>query len=150
MLVLEPGGLPFGVDIEALESKGVTQVLAEPNIVAMNGRQASFLAGGEYPYAFASGLGTVSVMFKEYGVRLNFLPTITPRGTVRLQVAPEVSSLDYTNAITISGYEIPAIATRKMKTEVELSDGQSFVIGGLLDNRDTEAYHLPPLRKKAA
>jgi pilus assembly protein CpaC len=145
MLVLEPGGLPFGVDIEALESKGVTQVLAEPNIVAMNGRQASFLAGGEYPYAFASGLGTVSVMFKEYGVRLNFLPTITPRGTVRLQVAPEVSSLDFANAITISGYEIPAIATRKMKTEVELSDGQSFVIGGLLDNRDTEAYQKIPL-----
>jgi len=144
MLVLEPGGLPFGVDIEALESKGVTQVLAEPNIVAMNGRQASFLAGGEYPYAFASGLGTVSVMFKEYGVRLNFLPTITPRGTVRLQVAPEVSSLDFANAITISGYEIPAIATRKMKTEVELSDGQSFVIGGLLDNRDTEAYNKVP------
>jgi pilus assembly protein CpaC len=144
MLVVEPGGLPFGVDIEALESKGVTQVLAEPNIVAMNGKQASFLAGGEYPYAFASGLGTVSVMFKEYGVRLNFLPTITPRGTVRLQVAPEVSSLDFANAIVISGYEIPAIATRKMKTEVELSDGQSFVIGGLLDNRDTEAYNKIP------
>jgi pilus assembly protein CpaC len=145
MLVLEPGGLPFGIDIESLETKGVTQVLAEPNIVAMNGKQASFLAGGEYPYAFASGLGTVSVEFKEYGVRLNFLPTITPRGTVRLQVAPEVSSLDFANAITISGYEIPAIATRKMKTEVELSDGQSFVIGGLLDNRDTESYQKIPV-----
>ena len=144
LLALSPGGLPFGVDIEALESKGVVQVLAEPNIVAMNGKQASFLAGGEYPYAFSSGLGTISVEFKEYGVRLNFLPTITPRGTVRLQVAPEVSSLDYTNSITISGYEIPAIATRKMKTEVELSDGQSFVIGGLLDNRDTEAYQKIP------
>jgi pilus assembly protein CpaC len=100
LLALSPGGLPFGVDIEALESKGVVQVLAEPNIVAMNGKQASFLAGGEYPYAFSSGLGTISVEFKEYGVRLNFLPTITPRGTVRLQVAPEVSSLDYTNSIT--------------------------------------------------
>ena len=144
LLALGPGGLPFGVDIEALEAKGVVQVLAEPNIVAMNGKQASFLAGGEYPYAFASGLGTISVEFKEYGVRLNFLPTITPRGTVRLQVAPEVSSLDYTNAIVISGYEIPAIATRKMKTEIELSNGQSFVIGGLLDNRDTEAYQKIP------
>ena len=120
------------------------QVLAEPNIVAMNGKQASFLAGGEYPYAFVSGLGTVSVMFKEYGIRLNFVPTLTPRGTVRLQVAPEVSSLDFTNAIQIGGYEVPAIATRKMKTEVELSDGQSFVIGGLLDNRDTEAYNKVP------
>ena len=144
LLALNPGGLPFGVDIEALESKGIVQVLAEPNIVAMNGKQASFLAGGEYPYAFASGLGTISVEFKEYGVRLNFLPTITPRGTVRLQVAPEVSSLDFADAIVISGYEIPAIATRKMKTEVELSDGQSFVIGGLLDNRDTEAYNKVP------
>jgi pilus assembly protein CpaC len=144
LLALGPGGLPFGVDIEALESKGVVQVLAEPNIVAMNGKQASFLAGGEYPYAFASGLGTISVEFKEYGVRLNFLPTITPRGTVRLQVAPEVSSLDFANAIVISGYEIPAIATRKMKTEVELSDGQSFVIGGLLDNRETEAFQKVP------
>jgi pilus assembly protein CpaC len=144
LLALSPGGLPFGVSVESLETKGVVQVLAEPNIVAMNGKQASFLAGGEYPYAFASGLGTISVEFKEYGVRLNFLPTITPRGTVRLQVAPEVSSLDYTNAIVISGYEIPAIATRKMKTEVELSDGQSFVIGGLLDNRDTEAYQKVP------
>jgi pilus assembly protein CpaC len=144
LFALGPGGLPFGVDVEALEAKGVVQVLAEPNIVAMNGKQASFLAGGEYPYAFASGLGTISVLFKEYGVRLNFLPTITPRGTVRLQVAPEVSSLDYTNAIVISGYEIPAIATRKMKTEIELSDGQSFGIGGLLDNRDTEAYQKVP------
>ena len=144
LFALGPGGLPFGVDVEALEAKGVVQVLAEPNIVAMNGKQASFLAGGEYPYAFASGLGSISVLFKEYGVRLNFLPTITPRGTVRLQVAPEVSSLDYTNAITISGYEIPAIATRKMKTEIELSDGQSFVIGGLLDNRDTESFQKVP------
>jgi len=144
MLALSPGGLPFGVSIESLESKGVVEVLAEPNIVAMNGKQASFLAGGEYPYAFASGLGSISIEFKEYGVRLNFLPTITPRGTVRLQVAPEVSSLDFTNAIVISGYEIPAIATRKMKTEVELSDGQSFVIGGLLDNRETEAFQKIP------
>ncbi len=144
MFALSPGGLPFGVSIESLETKGVVQVLAEPNIVAMNGKQASFLAGGEYPYAFVSGLGTVSVMFKEYGIRLNFVPTLTPRGTVRLQVAPEVSSLDFTNAIQIGGYEVPAIATRKMKTEVELSDGQSFVIGGLLDNRDTEAYNKVP------
>jgi pilus assembly protein CpaC len=83
-------------------------------------------------------------MFKEYGIRLNFIPTITPRGTVRLQVAPEVSSLDFTNAIEISGFEVPAIATRKMKTEVELGEGQTFVIGGLLDNRDTETYMKIP------
>jgi pilus assembly protein CpaC len=75
---------------------------------------------------------------------LNFIPTITPRGTIRLQVAPEVSSLDFTNAITISGFTVPAINTRKVKTEVELGDGQSFAIGGLLDNRDTESYEKIP------
>jgi pilus assembly protein CpaC len=83
-------------------------------------------------------------MFKEYGVRLNFIPTITPRGTIRLQVAPEVSSLDFTNAIEVSGFNVPAIATRKVKTEVELADGQSFVIGGLLDNRDTKTFDKIP------
>jgi pilus assembly protein CpaC len=83
-------------------------------------------------------------MFKEYGVRLNFIPTITPRGTIRLQVAPEVSALDFTNAVEISGFEVPAITSRKMKTEVELSDGQSFVLGGLLDNRETETFEKIP------
>jgi pilus assembly protein CpaC len=83
-------------------------------------------------------------MFKEYGIRLNFIPTITPRGTVRLQVAPEVSALDFTNAVTISGFEVPAITSRKVKTEVELADGQSFVIGGLLDNNETETFQKIP------
>jgi pilus assembly protein CpaC len=83
-------------------------------------------------------------MFKEYGVRLNFLPTITPRGTIRLQVAPEVSSLDFTDAVEIAGFEVPAIDTRKVRTEIELNDGQSFAIGGLLDNRDTETYQKIP------
>jgi pilus assembly protein CpaC len=126
-----------------LETKGVVQVLSQPNVVAANGKQASFLAGGEFPFPVASGTAgaqTISITFKEYGVRLNFIPTITPRGTIRLQVAPEVSSLDFTNAIEISGFEIPAINTRKVQTEVELGDGQSFVIGGLLDDRDTETY----------
>jgi len=126
-----------------LETKGVVQVLSQPNVVAANGRQASFLAGGEFPFPVSSGLAgnqTISITFKEYGVRLNFIPTITPRGTIRLQVAPEVSSLDFTNAVEISGFEIPAIDTRKVQTEVELADGQSFVIGGLLDDRDTESY----------
>jgi pilus assembly protein CpaC len=83
-------------------------------------------------------------MFKEYGVRLNFIPTITPRGTIRLQVAPEVSALDFTNAIEISGFEVPAITSRKVKTEVELADGQSFVIGGLLDNTESETFMKIP------
>jgi pilus assembly protein CpaC len=142
-------GLNGGADIQALETKGVVEVLAQPNLVASNGKQASFLAGGEYPYpvaqAGAGGTGTtITIMFKEYGVRLNFIPTITPRGSIRLQVAPEVSSLDFTNAVTISGFTVPAISSRKVKTEVELGQGQSFVIGGLLDNRETETFEKIP------
>ena len=142
-------GLNVGATLEALESKGIVQVLAEPNVLAANGKQASFLAGGEYPYptvqgTASGGAGAVTIEFKEFGVRLNFIPTVTPRGTIRLQVAPEVSSLDFTNAIEISGFDVPAIDTRKIKTEVELRDGQSFAIGGLLDNRDTETYEKIP------
>ena len=142
-------GLNLGATLQALESKGIVQVLAEPNVLATNGKQASFLAGGEYPYPVvqgtsAGGAGAVTIEFKEYGVRLNFLPTITPRGTIRLQVAPEVSSLDFANAVEIGGFTVPAINTRKVKTEVELGDGQSFAIGGLLDNRDTETYEKIP------
>ena len=143
-------GLNLGATLEALETKGIVQVLAEPNVLATNGKQASFLAGGEYPYPVvqgtsAGGAGAVTIQFKEFGVRLNFIPTITPRGTIRLQVAPEVSSLDFTNAIEISGFNVPAINTRKVNTEVELGDGQSFAIGGLLDNRDTETYEKIPI-----
>jgi pilus assembly protein CpaC len=142
-------GQNIGASLQLLESKGIVQVLAEPNVMATNGKQASFLAGGEYPFpvvqsASGGASGAVTIEFKEYGVRLDFLPTITPRGTIRLQVAPEVSSLDFTNAITISGFTVPAINTRKVKTEVELSDGQSFAIGGLLDNRDTESFQKIP------
>jgi pilus assembly protein CpaC len=149
IVVMNPGGLPMGLELEALESKGVVEVLAQPNLLAANGKQASFLAGGEYPYPVVQGGSggagaSVTIMFKEYGVRLNFIPTITPRGTIRLQVAPEVSSLDFTNAIEISGFNVPAISTRKVKTEVELAAGNSFVLGGLLDNRETETFQKIP------
>jgi pilus assembly protein CpaC len=140
-------GLNLGATLQALETKGVVEVLAEPNVMAVNGKEASFLAGGEYPYPVAQGSGgtvAISIMFKEYGIRLNFIPTITPRGTIRLQVAPEVSALDFTNAVEIAGFEVPAITSRKVKTEVELSDGQSFVIGGLLDNTETETFQKIP------
>lgn len=149
LLAYPIGNLPFGVDIQALQTKGVVEVLAEPNIVAMNGKEASFLAGGEYPYPVVQG-GTggsgssITIMFKEYGVRLNFIPTITPRGTIRLQVAPEVSALDSSSSVSVSGFNVPAITSRKMRTEVELADGQSFVVGGLLDNRDTETFEKIP------
>jgi pilus assembly protein CpaC len=147
LFALSPGGLPMGVDLQALETKIGGQVLAEPNLLATNGKQASFLAGGEYPYPVVTGTGgsaAISIMFKEYGVRLNFIPTVTPRGTIRLQVAPEVSALDFADAVEISGFEVPAITTRKVNTEVELADGQSFVIGGLLDNNESETFQKIP------
>jgi pilus assembly protein CpaC len=142
-------GLNLGATIEALESKVGGQVLAEPNVLASNGKQASFLAGGEFPYPMVQGGSggagaAISVMFKEYGVRLNFIPTITPRGTIRLQVAPEVSALDFGDAVEVSGFEVPAITTRKVKTEIELADGQSFVIGGLLNNTESETFQKIP------
>lgn len=141
-------GQNLGATIQALEVRGLVQVLAEPNILAQNGKEGSFLAGGEYPYPVAQGAGTagttITIQFKEYGIRLNFIPTITPRGTILLQVAPEVSSLDFTNAVQISGFQIPAIDIRKVNTEVELGDGQSFVIGGLLDNRETQTFQKIP------
>jgi pilus assembly protein CpaC len=142
-------GLNIGATIQALQTTIGAQVLAEPNLLAANGKPASFLAGGEYPFPVVQGGGagtaaTVTIMFKEYGVRLNFIPTITPRGTIRLQVAPEVSALDFTNAVEISGFEVPAITSRKVKTEVELADGQSFVIGGLLDNTESETFQKIP------
>ncbi len=142
-------GLNLGATIQALEQNEVIEILAQPNIVAANGKEASFLAGGEYPYPVVQGgvAGTapsITIMFQEYGVRLNFIPTITPRGTIRIQVAPEVSSLDFANGVEISGFDVPGIDIRKMKTEVELADGQSFAIGGLLDNRDTEIFQKIP------
>jgi pilus assembly protein CpaC len=144
-----PGLGGFGATIEALETKIGAQVLAEPNLLAANGKQASFLAGGEYPYpmvqAGSGGSGSsVTIMFKEYGVRLNFIPTITPRGTIRLQVAPEVSALDFSHEVLVGGVEEPAITTRKMQTEVDLADGQSFIIGGLLDNTESETFNKIP------
>ena len=142
-------GINLGATISALESKGLAEVLAEPNIVAKNGHQASFLAGGEYPYPVAQSSGTggvapITIQFKEYGVVLAFIPTITTRGTIRLQVAPEVSALDFGNAVSIGGFTVPGITVRRVKTEVELGDGQSFAIGGLLDNRETETFQKIP------
>lgn len=140
----------LGATIKALEGNNVLQVLAQPNLLVENGREGSFLAGGQFPYPVVQGTtggggnGAVTIQFKEFGVRLNFIPTITPRSTIRLQVAPEVSALDYANGITISGFTVPGIDVRKVNTEVELSEGQSFVIGGLLDNRTTKTFQKIP------
>ena len=140
--------LNFGATIEALQSKSLAQILAEPNIVAINGKPASFLAGGEFPYPTlqggGGGLGAVTIQFREFGVRINFLPQITPRNTIRLQVTPEVSSLDFANGLVFQGFTIPALSTRRMQTELELETGQSFVIGGLLDNRLQDTVNKIP------
>jgi pilus assembly protein CpaC len=137
-----------GAVLQDLQAKNVLQILAEPNLLTLSGRQASFLAGGEFPFPTlqggAAGVGQITIQFKEFGIRLNFLPTVTPRGTIHLVVTPEVSSLDYSNGLTVSGYTIPGLSTRRVQTEVELESGQSFVIAGLLDNQVTEQLNKVP------
>ena len=125
-----------GTLIRALKQTGYFQSLAEPNLVAYNGQEASFLAGGEFPIPFVTGgvTNTISIAFKEFGVRLKFRPTIAG-DLIRLHVAPEVSSLDFNNGILLDGFRIPAITARRAETEVELRDGQSFAIAGLIDNQ---------------
>src|SRR5436309_13830422 len=128
----------FGAVIEALQQKSVLQILAEPNLMAINGQKATFLAGGEFPFPIVqpgNGFTAVTIQFKPFGVRLEFTGNIASDGTIRLHVAPEVSTLDFTNALAIQGFTVPAISTRRAETELELKDGQSFGIAGLLDNR---------------
>jgi pilus assembly protein CpaC len=141
--------LNLGAAIQALQQNSLLEILAEPNVLAMNGKPASFLAGGEFPFPSfqpaSNGVGTVTVQFREYGIRLNFTPTITPRGTIRLEVSPEVSALDFTNGLVVQGYTIPALTVRKVTTEVELGAGQSFAIGGLIDNQLTETIGKIPV-----
>jgi pilus assembly protein CpaC len=138
----------LGAVIEALKSQNLLQILAEPNLVAMNGKEASFLAGGEFPFPVAqqnaSGIATVTIQFREFGVRLKFTPVIQPNGNIHLHVAPEVSTLDLADGVSIGGTVIPALSTRKAETEFELQDGQSFVIAGLLDNRVTTIGNKVP------
>jgi pilus assembly protein CpaC len=140
--------LNLGATIEALAAQNWLQILAEPNVLTMNNRSASFLAGGEFPFPTlqggGAGLGAVTIQFREFGVRINFTPTVTPRGTIRLQVTPEVSSLDFANGLTFQGTTIPGLSTRRVQTEIELESGQSFAIGGLLDNRVTEQLSKIP------
>ncbi|MGA9527738.1 MAG: type II and III secretion system protein family protein [Terriglobales bacterium] len=138
----------LGGVIEALQQKSLLEILAEPNLVAVNGKEASFLAGGEFPFPVvqpnATGLSTVTIQFREFGVRLKFTPIIQPNGNIHMHVSPEVSTLDYSNAVTVSGTTIPALSTRKAETEFELQDGQSFVIAGLIDNRVTDIINKIP------
>jgi len=146
-LFLFRSDINFGAVIEALQQKSLLQILAEPNLIAVNGKEASFLAGGQFPFPIVQpgqGFTAVTISFKDFGVKLQFTPVIMPNGNIHLKVAPEVSTLDFTNALTISGFTVPALSTRRAETEFELQDGQSFVIAGLLDNRVTDVYNKIP------
>src|SRR6185369_10096472 len=133
--------------IRALQTQGVLRELAEPNLIAMDGQSASFLAGGEYPVPVVQGGGdksTVSIIFKEYGVRLNFKPTIIDEDHIRLELEPEVSTLDFANGVKFDGFLVPGLRTRRAHTGVELRDGQSFALAGLLDNSETRSLSKVP------
>lgn len=134
--------------IRAMQTQGALRALAEPNLIAMDGQQASFLAGGEYPVPIIQGSGsgqsTVSIVFKEYGVRLNFKPTIIDEDHIRLELEPEVSTLDFANGVKFDGFLIPGLRTRRAHTGVELRDGQSFALAGLLDNSETRSLSKVP------
>jgi pilus assembly protein CpaC len=147
-LYLFDRGTQIGAFIRALQGKGMFRSLAEPNLLALDGREASFLAGGEFPYPVPQGSAagqTITIVFKEFGIRLKFTPNITNSGNIKLRVAPEVSTLDFANGLQISGFQIPALLTRRAETEVELKDGQTFAIAGLLDNSITESVEKFPI-----
>jgi len=142
------GGNSFSF-LRALQTSGALRALAEPNLIAMNGQQASFLAGGEFPIpVIQSGGGSgsaVTVQFKEYGIRLNFKPTIIDEDHIRLELEPEVSTIDFANGVRFNGFIIPALRTRRARTGIELRDGQSFALAGLLDNNETRSLSKIPV-----
>ena len=130
--------LNLGATIKALENRGVLQILAQPNLVASDGKEARFVVGGEFPVPIVQAgatPGAISVQYREFGIRLMFLPRITPNGTIQMHMVPEVSTLDAANGVVISGFNIPALSTRRIETDIELKPDQSFVIAGLLDDR---------------
>ncbi len=138
----------LGATIRALQQENLLQILAEPNLLTQSGKEASFLAGGEFPFPIVQSTTAgqaITVLFKEFGVRLTFTPTLTVDGKIHLKVQPEVSALDFANALTISGFLIPALSTRRVQTEMILEDGQSFAIAGLVDNRLTETLQKIPV-----
>jgi pilus assembly protein CpaC len=142
--------LNLAATIKALQENNVLEILAEPNLLTASGKDASFLAGGEFPFPVVQSSGgtgsfpTVTIQFKEFGVRLNFTPTLMDNGMIHLKLKPEVSALDFTNALTLQGFVIPALSTRRVESEVNLKDGQSFAIAGLVDNRVTEILEKVP------
>jgi len=140
--------LNVGMTVQDLEQKQIAQVLAEPTLTTLSGLPARFLSGGEFPFPVAqggaAGSSVISIQFRPYGVKVDFTPTVNADGSIRIKLSPEVSALDYTNSVTISGFTIPALSTRRADTEVEIQDGQSFIVSGLLDRRTTEIMSKVP------
>jgi pilus assembly protein CpaC len=139
--------LNLGAVISDLQTRGLVQILAEPNLVATSGKEASFLAGGEIPVPVAQGgaaAGAITIQYHEFGIRLSFTPLVTAHHTIKLHVKPEVSSLDWADGVTVSGFRVPALTTRRVETDIELGEGQSFVIAGLIDDRVTENLSQVP------
>jgi pilus assembly protein CpaC len=146
--VTKPGGQDFAVFMRALDDKGGLKILAEPNLVVANGAEGKFLVGGEFPVVISTGstgTSSFSVTYKEYGVRLGFQPKISPNGEIYLHVAQEVSELDFANAVILSGFRIPALKTRKAESGLQLADGQTFVLAGLIDNKVSKQVSKIPL-----
>jgi len=144
----KPGGQDFAVFMRALDDKGGLKILAEPNLVVANGAEGKFLVGGEFPIVIntaTGGTAAYSVTYKDYGVRLGFLPKISPNGEIYLHVSQEVSELDYANAVVLQGFRIPALKIRKAESGLQLADGQTFVLAGLLDNKVSRQVSKIPL-----
>jgi pilus assembly protein CpaC len=134
--------------VRALQTNGALRALAEPNLIAMDGQVASFLAGGEFPIPIVQGgnnNSAVTIQFKEYGVRLNFKPTIIDEDHIRLELEPEVSTIDFANGVRFQGFVVPALRTRRARTGIELRDGQSFALAGLLDNSESRSLSKVPV-----
>ncbi|MDB5466409.1 MAG: cpaC [Phenylobacterium sp.] len=147
-LALHGGAGRTGIDVvlQALEQKGIVRTLARPNLVALSGEKASFLAGGEFPYPVPQGLNQITLEFRQYGVKLNFTPVVEDNGMIRLAVTPEVSQLDQTNSLKINGVTVPGLITRRADTTVELKDGESLAIGGLFQrNYENSLAQIPGL-----
>lgn len=137
-----------GAMLKLLRTEGAFRELAEPNLIAMNGQEASFLAGGEFPVPVlqtGNGNNGITIVWKEYGIRLNFKPTIIDEDHIRLELEPEVSTIDFSNGVRFNGFIVPALRTRRAKTGVELRDGQSFALAGLLDNSETKTLSRIPI-----
>ncbi len=140
--------LNLGAFLKALESQSILQTLAEPNLVTTNGKEASFLVGGEFPVPVVqggSGAGAVTVQFREFGIRLKFLPILTDHKTIKMHLSQEVSTLDPGDGVSLNGFVIPALSTRRAETDVELGEGQSFVVAGLVSNAESDTFTKIPV-----